>query len=92
MDENFRTTFDRLISEYEDQQPAYKAFATFIREVLATAAGKLMPYAVVEARAKDMASFAEKVVRKRKKYQTIPGSFTHTVAHEGKVLYAGPDQ
>ena len=26
------------------------------------------------------------------KYQTVPGSFTHTVSHEGKVLDAGPDQ
>jgi predicted nucleotidyltransferase len=24
------------------------------------------------------------------RYQTVPGSFTHTVAHEGKVLYERP--
>ena len=24
------------------------------------------------------------------RYQSVPGSFTHTVAHEGKVLYARP--
>ena len=26
------------------------------------------------------------------RYQSVPGSFTHTVAHEGKVLYARPDE
>lgn len=25
------------------------------------------------------------------RYQSVPGSFTHTVAQEGKVLYARPD-
>ena len=24
------------------------------------------------------------------RYQSVPGSFTHTIAHEGKVLYAEP--
>jgi hypothetical protein len=26
------------------------------------------------------------------RYQSVPGSFTHTVAKEGKVLYARPGQ
>ncbi|MFQ5614364.1 MAG: nucleotidyltransferase domain-containing protein [Anaerolineae bacterium] len=26
------------------------------------------------------------------RYQSIPGSFTHTVAHEGKALYARPSE
>jgi predicted nucleotidyltransferase len=26
------------------------------------------------------------------RYQSVPGSFTHTVAHEGKVLYARPGE
>jgi predicted nucleotidyltransferase len=26
------------------------------------------------------------------RYQSVPGSFTHTVAHEGKVLYARPSE
>jgi predicted nucleotidyltransferase len=26
------------------------------------------------------------------RYQAVPGSFTHTVAHEGKVLYARPSE
>jgi hypothetical protein len=26
------------------------------------------------------------------RYQSVPGSFTHFVAHEGKVLYAGPGE
>ena len=26
------------------------------------------------------------------RYQSVPGSFTHTVAHEGKVLYAEPGE
>jgi predicted nucleotidyltransferase len=26
------------------------------------------------------------------RYQSVPGSFTHTVAHQGKVLYARPGE
>jgi predicted nucleotidyltransferase len=26
------------------------------------------------------------------RYQSVPGSFTHTVAHEGRVLYARPGE
>jgi predicted nucleotidyltransferase len=26
------------------------------------------------------------------RYQSVPGSFTHTIAHEGKVLYAEPSK
>jgi hypothetical protein len=26
------------------------------------------------------------------RYQSVPGSFTHTVAHEGKILYARPGE
>ena len=26
------------------------------------------------------------------RYQSVPGSFTHTVAHEGRVLYARPSE
>jgi ppGpp synthetase/RelA/SpoT-type nucleotidyltranferase len=76
IDENVRITFDRLVSEYEKQQPAYETFAAFNREVLANTVGKLMPYAVVEARAKEMASFAERMVRSR--ITQVSGVAVHT--------------
>src|SRR5689334_20050969 len=57
------------VDEYRDQFALYVEFARFLKQVLEKASKKLMPYSVVETRAKTLASFAEKVVRKQEKYE-----------------------
>ncbi|HPA17494.1 MAG TPA: RyR domain-containing protein [Verrucomicrobiae bacterium] len=50
-------------------RPAYVAYETFLVDCLKEVCAKLAPLAKVEARAKGLASFAEKILRKRNKYQ-----------------------
>jgi mutator protein MutT len=61
------------VSKYEKEHLAYKAYADFLKAVLANACKRMMPYAIIEARPKEIASFAEKVVRKQEKYHRDPG-------------------
>lgn len=60
------------VSEYKRQYPAYKAYAEFLKIVLGQACQRLFPYAIVEARPKAIASFAEKIVRKQEKFHRDP--------------------
>ncbi|MBI5386198.1 MAG: hypothetical protein HZA90_16120 [Verrucomicrobia bacterium] len=48
---------------------AYAECETFLKSALKELAGQVAPLAVVEARAKGVASFAEKILRKRQTYQ-----------------------
>ncbi len=49
-------------------QPHYQAYEEFLKAALKAACRKLAPLAIVEARAKALASFAEKILRKRAVY------------------------
>ena len=52
--------------------PAYVEYENYLKLVLKKMTNKVAPMAVVEARAKGVPSFAEKILRKRGIYQT-PG-------------------
>lgn len=49
--------------------PAYVEYETFLKKALRQMTDRLAPLAVVEARAKGVPSFAEKILRKRNTYQ-----------------------
>ena len=57
------------IEKYQAVYPRYVAYAQTLRQVLQKAARQYAPLAVVQARAKTIASFAEKIQRKKTKYR-----------------------
>jgi ppGpp synthetase/RelA/SpoT-type nucleotidyltranferase len=66
---------DRLVQmtmAYSAEHSAYKNYASFLRLVLEEASRRWAPGSFVEARAKTLASFAEKVVRKQAKFDADP--------------------
>lgn len=56
------------VAEYTRLQPAYERLATRLDRSLHETARRLAPLAIVQTRAKSVASFAEKSLRKRGKY------------------------
>ncbi len=54
---------------FNKARPAYEAYESFLRNALQQAAKRLAPMAIVEVRVKKLASFAEKILRKRRLYQ-----------------------
>jgi len=64
------------VAEYEKLHARYKSFAVVLAQVLVAAARELAPLAIVQARAKAIASFAEKSLRKRDKYADPVHHFT----------------
>jgi ppGpp synthetase/RelA/SpoT-type nucleotidyltranferase len=64
------------VAEYEKVHARYKSFAVVLAQVLVAAARELAPLAIVQARAKAIASFAEKALRKRDKYTDPVHQFT----------------
>jgi ppGpp synthetase/RelA/SpoT-type nucleotidyltranferase len=57
----------RQISEYAEQLPDYKEYAKALEDVLKSACVLYAPLAIVSARPKSIASFAEKAARKKYK-------------------------
>jgi ppGpp synthetase/RelA/SpoT-type nucleotidyltranferase len=57
---------------FGEARPAFAAYEEFLKIVLKSACRKLAPLAIVEARAKGVASFAEKIIRKREEYTRAP--------------------
>lgn len=53
---------------FKETLKKYKVYAQFLEEVLKAACRKLAPQVIVTARPKGVASFAEKIIRKRKLY------------------------
>lgn len=64
------------ITEYRELKPRYETYARVLRDILEQAAGKLAPYAIVQTRAKAIASFAEKIQRKWPAIQDPVHEFT----------------
>jgi ppGpp synthetase/RelA/SpoT-type nucleotidyltranferase len=61
------------VPRFVEIRPRYAAYAAFLRTVLEAASRKLAPQAIVESRAKATASFAEKILRKRSRYNRPSG-------------------
>jgi ppGpp synthetase/RelA/SpoT-type nucleotidyltranferase len=57
---------------FSEARPSFLAYEEFLKIVLKGASRKLAPLAIVEARAKGIASFAEKIIRKRGEYTKPP--------------------
>jgi ppGpp synthetase/RelA/SpoT-type nucleotidyltranferase len=57
------------VPRFAQAAPAYLEYEAFLKAVLKELAAKVAPLAVVEVRAKRVASFAEKILRKRQAYQ-----------------------
>ena len=55
-------------------RPRYLTYADFMRAVLRQGCEKPAPLAIIEARAKGIASFAEKILRKRQSYMHRKGT------------------
>jgi ppGpp synthetase/RelA/SpoT-type nucleotidyltranferase len=60
------------VPRFREARPSYVAYEEFLKTVLKAACRKLAPLAIVEARAKGVASFAEKIIRKRGEYTKPP--------------------
>ena len=58
------------VPRFNQARPAYEKFAVFLEMVLQQAKRRLAPTAIVEVRAKELPSFAEKILGKRRIYQT----------------------
>jgi ppGpp synthetase/RelA/SpoT-type nucleotidyltranferase len=56
------------VPRFKKVRPKYVDYAQFLEAVLKDACAKLAPLAIVGARPKGIASFAEKIIRKRKLY------------------------
>jgi len=56
------------VPRFKDARPCFEAYEKFLEATLKEACRKLAPLAIVNARAKSIASFAEKILRKRKLY------------------------
>jgi ppGpp synthetase/RelA/SpoT-type nucleotidyltranferase/Flp pilus assembly protein TadD len=55
------------VAEFAAQRPRYQAYAALLRQLLEKAAEVHAPLAIVQARAKAVSSFTEKILRKQKK-------------------------
>jgi mutator protein MutT len=57
---------EQFVRKFERVRPRYKRFAAKLQSTLEEAARRVSPLAVVQARPKSIASFAEKILRKNK--------------------------
>lgn len=67
-----RDWLNEKIAAYVGQIDAYKAYSSFLHEVLERACRRLAPGAIVQCRIKPLASFAEKLVRKQARFSADP--------------------
>jgi ppGpp synthetase/RelA/SpoT-type nucleotidyltranferase len=64
------------VARYGALRPRYREYAKTLEAILRATAERLAPLAVVQSRAKALASFAEKALRKRAKHADPVGAFT----------------
>lgn len=67
--EKDRRWFRNQIRKYKRLFPRYRLYAETLQKVLQEVAKKYAPFAIVQARPKSIASFAEKMLRKKAKYR-----------------------
>ena len=67
---------DKQIEHYTSERKQYKSYAKVIEKILTAACRLYAPLAIVQVRAKDLSSFAEKAVRKANKYNDPVHQFT----------------
>ncbi len=78
------------IAQYELAFPRYQQYADTLHSVLNQATKKHAPHAIVQARPKAIASFAEKIQRKRHKYRDPINQITDLCG--GRVITHTPEE
>ncbi|MDH7487213.1 MAG: RyR domain-containing protein [Anaerolineae bacterium] len=78
------------IEKYRATRPRYVTFAQTLRQVLEQAARRYAPEAIVQTRAKSIASFAEKIQRKKAKYRDPVNQITDLCG--GRVITHTPEE
>jgi ppGpp synthetase/RelA/SpoT-type nucleotidyltranferase len=68
--------FEEQVKCYKAMEPRYRIYAETLQNVLGAVAKKYAPQAVVQTRSKSLASFAEKIIRKRDKFDDPCHQFT----------------
>ncbi|MGA7075059.1 MAG: RyR domain-containing protein [Halobacteriota archaeon] len=68
--------FEEQVKCYKAMEPRYRIFAETLQNVLGAVAKKYAPQAVVQTRSKSLTSFAEKIIRKRDKFDDPCHQFT----------------
>ncbi len=61
------------VSAYHSLHKTYVTYEKHLATIMGIVCKRLMPYAIVESRTKTIASYAEKVVRKQHKFDTVKG-------------------
>ena len=79
------------VPRFVEIRPRYLLYAEFLQSVLKQGCARLAPLALIEARAKSVPSFAEKILRKRKLYMRPKGDIARRSAgpHDGPLRRAG---
>jgi ppGpp synthetase/RelA/SpoT-type nucleotidyltranferase len=67
---------DKQVELYQRRQRRYEKYAEFLEGALRDATIRLAPLAIVQARPKSIASFAEKALRKRSEHENPVDEFT----------------
>jgi ppGpp synthetase/RelA/SpoT-type nucleotidyltranferase len=62
------------VPKFREIRGHYQKYADFLKEVLEQGSSKLAPLAIIGSRVKSIASFAEKILRKREKYGRPDGT------------------
>lgn len=78
------------IEQYRLSFPRYREFGALLEVILRKAANKHAPGAIVQVRPKSIASFAEKIQRKRAKYRDPVNELTDLCG--GRVITNTPDE
>jgi len=68
--------FDEQVASFERQKPLYEEFSRLLQDILERAVRSLGIAAIIQVRAKEVPSFAEKCLRKQDKYVRPVDQFT----------------
>ncbi|MFC1597468.1 hypothetical protein ACFL5Q_05970, partial [Planctomycetota bacterium] len=74
--DEFMERFKKQVEEFRKVQPVYAAFADVLSAALTRAVRDLGIMAIVQARVKEIPSFAEKIIRKHDKYPDAVSQLT----------------
>lgn len=82
--------FNHQVASFEQQRPIYDDFSKALRSMLESAVRSIGIIAIVQVRAKELPSFAEKCIRKRDKYVDPINQFTDLCG--GRIIVQSKDQ
>ncbi|MBN1539348.1 MAG: RelA/SpoT domain-containing protein [Candidatus Thermoplasmatota archaeon] len=89
-DEDLLNWLKEQIEEFQRVQPVYEKYSTILKQVLGSASRKYAPLAIIQTRPKAVASFGEKAIRKKHKYDDPVHQLTDLCG--GRVITTTVDQ